>query len=417
MSIRLQTQVKARSVLPLSFTPVQTGFLQRKCACGQHIIAGGECTECRQKRLGMMQRAAVSAAPVSSVPAIVHEVLSSPGQPLDGGTRAFMEPRFGYDFSRVRVHTDARAAESARAVNALAYTAGRDVVFAEGEYEPGTSEGRGLLAHELTHVVQQVRTQSSLQASSVQDVDGEDLAEREADAVTMQVLNGGSVPQVANVSPSIQRVKEPYISKVTVDLTSQNVSLTWKGKAPSEPGSDSFTCSAGKGYSDPGDPPGTCTRDCCSGADVQCASPYDAPKAVGSCCTPIGSNFWTGRPRPEHNGWKYWTPVEPIHTSGGRGIALHQHNTVTGQPIGHGCIRMDEPNAERIFRYSSGKATNVTITGKATVDCPVERQCQATGTQEGKKAALPLTHPDEEVPGSGGGGAVLPAIASEEVLV
>ena len=63
------------------------------------------------------------------MPPIVHEVLHSPGQPLDPATRAFMEPRFGHDFSTVRVHTDARAAASARTVNALAYTVGRDVVF------------------------------------------------------------------------------------------------------------------------------------------------------------------------------------------------------------------------------------------------------------------------------------------------
>lgn len=78
-----------------------------------------------------------------------------PGRPLDAATRVFFEPRFGQDFSHVRVHTDARAAESARSVNALAYTVGRDVVFGEGHYAPGTSVGRRLLAHELTHVVQQ----------------------------------------------------------------------------------------------------------------------------------------------------------------------------------------------------------------------------------------------------------------------
>ena len=66
-----------------------------------------------------------------------------------------MEPRFGYDFSRVRVHTDARATQSARAVNALAYTVGRDVVFDAGQYAPHTNEGKSLMAHELTHVVQQ----------------------------------------------------------------------------------------------------------------------------------------------------------------------------------------------------------------------------------------------------------------------
>jgi hypothetical protein len=88
------------------------------------------------------------------VPPIVHEVLRSPGQPLDPTTRAFMEPRFGHDFSQVRVHTDGRAAESARAVNALAYTAGRAVVFATGRYAPFTARGQSLLTHELAHVVQ-----------------------------------------------------------------------------------------------------------------------------------------------------------------------------------------------------------------------------------------------------------------------
>ncbi|HEX6552912.1 MAG TPA: DUF4157 domain-containing protein [Ktedonobacteraceae bacterium] len=95
----------------------------------------------------------------ASAPPLVDEVLSSGGgQPLDESTRSFMEPRFGHDFSRVRVHTDERAAESARSVNALAYTAGQDVMFGKGQYVPGTNEGKKLLAHELTHVVQQSST-------------------------------------------------------------------------------------------------------------------------------------------------------------------------------------------------------------------------------------------------------------------
>jgi hypothetical protein len=89
------------------------------------------------------------------VPPIVHDVLRSPGQPLEAATRADMEPRFGHDFSRVRVHTDARAAESARAVNALAYTVGHNVAFAAGRYVPRAPSGRALLAHELCHVLRQ----------------------------------------------------------------------------------------------------------------------------------------------------------------------------------------------------------------------------------------------------------------------
>ncbi len=77
------------------------------------------------------------------------------GEPLPDTVRTFFEPRFGYDFGQVRVHTDSRAAESARTINALAYTVGRDVVLGAGQYAPETNEGKRLLAHELTHVVQQ----------------------------------------------------------------------------------------------------------------------------------------------------------------------------------------------------------------------------------------------------------------------
>jgi len=77
------------------------------------------------------------------------------GQPLSKSERAYFEPRFGVDFSQVRLHSDAQAAESARALNAKAYTLGQDVVFGTGQDTPGTSEGRRLMAHELTHVVQQ----------------------------------------------------------------------------------------------------------------------------------------------------------------------------------------------------------------------------------------------------------------------
>jgi hypothetical protein len=91
----------------------------------------------------------------SQVPGIVHQVLGSAGQPLDPQTRAFMEPRFGHDFSKVRVHTDARATQSAVSVSALAYTVGEHIVFNNGQFAPATSAGKTLLAHELTHVVQQ----------------------------------------------------------------------------------------------------------------------------------------------------------------------------------------------------------------------------------------------------------------------
>lgn len=125
---------------------------------------------------------------VNAVPSIVQGVLTSPERPLDAGTRAFMEPRFGHDFSRARMHTDARAAESARAVDALAYTVGRNVVFGTGQYAPGTSEGRRLLAHELTNVVQQNSSKSGIPTSI--GFNERDAAENEAQNASNAILLG-----------------------------------------------------------------------------------------------------------------------------------------------------------------------------------------------------------------------------------
>src|SRR2546425_10405604 len=131
-----------------------SGLLERKCPCGDTPGPTGDCEECRKKKL---QRAALQPSSFntqsSDVPPIVHEVLRSPGQPLDPATRAFMEPRFGHDFSQVRVHADARAVESARVVKALAYTVGSHVVFGSGQYAADTHVGRRLIAHELAHTI------------------------------------------------------------------------------------------------------------------------------------------------------------------------------------------------------------------------------------------------------------------------
>lgn len=109
-----------------------------------------------QENTSLMRKpSGAGAQATQDAPPIVNQALSSGGQSLDANTRATMEPRFGQDFSQVKVHTDEQAAESAQAVSARAYTVGRDVVFGAGQYAPGTSEGQRLLAHELTHVVQQ----------------------------------------------------------------------------------------------------------------------------------------------------------------------------------------------------------------------------------------------------------------------
>jgi hypothetical protein len=159
MRSRAAVEVYSGTYSPLMHT--RTGRLQRKCACGGIAGPTGECEECRKKRLALNRKTRQS-EPTPGYNSANHpsvdEVVQSPGQPLDGATRAFMEPRFGHDFSQVRVHTDERASESVRAVDALAYTVGRHMVFGSDQYVPTTTSGRRLIAHELTHVLQQARS-------------------------------------------------------------------------------------------------------------------------------------------------------------------------------------------------------------------------------------------------------------------
>ena len=176
-------------------------ILRRKCDCGNHTVNGGQCSECAKAKTtvagqtpqGPIQRklmvghasdqsereadsvadhvsrvdSATASAPPrfesNASPAVAHEpapesvhrVLSSSGSQLDRSVRNDMEARFGHDFSRVRVHSGPAAEQSARDVNAAAYTVGNDIVFGPGKFAPSTQSGRHLLAHELSHVVQQ----------------------------------------------------------------------------------------------------------------------------------------------------------------------------------------------------------------------------------------------------------------------
>lgn len=141
---------------------------------------------------------------IQPIGALVNRGTQGGGRPLDTSTRAIMESRFGHDFSKVRIFTDARAEESAQAVNAQAYTMGPNLVFGRGMYAPNSSAGQHLLAHELTHVVQQSKSggtpSTSAQAKLNVNRPG-DAAEREADAAATQVLAGRPVT-VAAAAPS-----------------------------------------------------------------------------------------------------------------------------------------------------------------------------------------------------------------------
>ena len=160
--------------------------LQRACACG------GGCPKCQTEQPGQeherlqTKRVGSDNWGQTEVPPSVQTVLQSPGQPLDPMARAFMEPRFGHDFSRVRVHSGENAAASTKAVGALAYAYGSDVIFGAGQYSPHTFEGRRLLAHELAHVVQQQSFIPQNDALACGDTAAEVEAERAAAASAHQ---------------------------------------------------------------------------------------------------------------------------------------------------------------------------------------------------------------------------------------
>jgi predicted chitinase len=135
----------------------------------------------------------------------VNETLDSPAQSLDAATRAEMESRFGHDFGDVRVHANSRASDSARAVNASAYTVGKHVVFRAGQYHPETKAGKRLLAHELTHVVQQGDASTGLmqnhRCSGPAISPPGDRAEQEADRGAEAVATGGSFAPSVKAAP------------------------------------------------------------------------------------------------------------------------------------------------------------------------------------------------------------------------
>ncbi|WP_224372150.1 eCIS core domain-containing protein [Hyalangium versicolor] len=157
--------------------------MQRKCAsCARE-------EELRREADGSSPRGTQDGR--GGVPPIVDTVLGTPGRPLDAETRAAMERGFGRDLGAVRIHTDALAGESARAVDALAYTVGNHVVFGAGRYAPLRASGRELLAHELAHVVQQGQGGASVpQARSLSISQPSDPDEREADAIAQRVVAG-----------------------------------------------------------------------------------------------------------------------------------------------------------------------------------------------------------------------------------
>jgi hypothetical protein len=227
-----------------------SGTVQRKCA------------SCENDEAGQIQRKADGGSHAGEAPSIVHDVVSSSGQPLDSATRAFMEPRFGHDFSNVRVHAGEKAAQSARAVNARAYTVGRDVVFGDRQYAPSTSAGAQLLAHELAHSVQQSGAGARNMVRRDTFTGGSGTTAKDKDRPLIGFA--GPIPATANPGGTIVPNSASVAQNCAGDSTSINKYINWPNLGIEIPGvqlpadwtkANSFV-------------PTGCTRVNCSGVDV-----------------------------------------------------------------------------------------------------------------------------------------------------
>jgi len=186
----------ARQQLPLPKPAAPALRLQRKCECGS---GGSEPCACPEEE--QAQRSALDGRTGSvAVPPLDR----SAGQALPGDVQSRMERAFAFDFGRVRVHAGGQAAEAAQSVHARAYTVGNEIVFGAGQYAPRTSHGARLLAHELTHVVQQ----STGAAASLDD----GVAEREADRVADAVGEGTARAPAIGAAASPSRLYGQFIT-------------------------------------------------------------------------------------------------------------------------------------------------------------------------------------------------------------
>jgi hypothetical protein len=207
------------------------------CTCA----AGGEmCEECQRRDLGSttgtstIRRRPKTAAAHSDAPSIVHQTLATSGSPLDSSTRTDMEFRFGRDFSDVRVHTDRSAAESANAIDALAYTAGNHIAFGQGQFAPHSDAGGRLLAHELAHVAQQGAAQSDMPLPPSAFAGATTLAHRpfprvarQADTIEVDIIASRDEYQPPG-SAETYRVGDAAASRLLMDIQERGAAVVFR---------------------------------------------------------------------------------------------------------------------------------------------------------------------------------------------
>jgi hypothetical protein len=223
---------------PVPITRLPVAALQRACRCGSGATPCASCAEADRGK--WLHRVARGPAPAGRAPAVVEEVLRSPGQPLDPTTRTLMEQRLGHDLGAVRVHTDGRAAAAARAVNADAFTVGNAIAFDSGRYDPRTEEGRLLLAHELVHTLQQANAAPGVGGVALAEGGMGAALEAEARTVARQAMlapqpAGGSTATPPAAAPAIPAAPAPAAPVTTTQaagpvLSRQETGRPWSDR-------------------------------------------------------------------------------------------------------------------------------------------------------------------------------------------
>jgi Domain of unknown function (DUF4157) len=222
--------------LPETSLPTAYGsqpFVQRKCSCGEAGSQGEECKECKNKEQNKIQRWADGPSPKRSVSPAVHREESYSGRPLEANVRSFFEPRFGQDFSKVRIHTDSESARSASSLQAKAYTIGSNIVFGKNHYRPSAESGRRLLAHELAHVVQNNRTGRPAKISrfKVEDCDAGNPMEtsqsvKDAHTRGMNMLKTANATVNSSPTTSVVQAASKHFN-LAVPPTSDKDKINW----------------------------------------------------------------------------------------------------------------------------------------------------------------------------------------------
>jgi Domain of unknown function (DUF4157)/L,D-transpeptidase catalytic domain len=311
---------------PTQQNVTQTGSLiQKKCTHCQE-------EELRKKPLAesitpLIQRRSTESGGESHAPSHVESQINSSrggGSSMDHGTQHFMESRFGTDFSGVRIHTGSQAVQMSKELNAQAFTVGNDVYFNEGKYSPNSDSGRHLLAHELTHTVQQ---------------------------------NGGIGRKIQKVcgrtSSAVSDFPNTYIRHIDVNISNPcSVTLTWIGSGASSQSAGPFHGTIGNGNRG---------RNNCNDTTVSNTS--------GTNCTPKG-NFTIERQACHLGGYDEAKNASYFQES--RGIAFHYWASRPDCPASHGCVRMNSDDSaliydnvisERTADTHGHPATTVTVDG------------------------------------------------------